>query len=112
MTTQGGFRVLDSVEMAMRDGTILRADIWLPGGEGAWPILLQRTAYRKEDAFGTQHISGLEFMAALRRGYAVSCRIRGAAMARMVISSPSSTRPMTVSTPSPGCENSRSAMVK
>jgi putative CocE/NonD family hydrolase len=55
----------------MRDGTILRADIWLPGGDGAWPVLLQRTAYRKEDAFGAQYISGLEFMAALRRGYGV-----------------------------------------
>lgn len=71
MTTNAGFRVLDSVEIPMRDGTILRADIWLPAGDRRWPILLQRTAYRKEDAFGTQYISGLEFMAALRRGYAV-----------------------------------------
>ena len=65
------FGLLDSVEIPMRDGTLLRADVWLPGGEGAWPVLLQRTPYRKEDAFGTQYISALEFKAALRRGYAV-----------------------------------------
>jgi putative CocE/NonD family hydrolase len=71
MSTNTSFRILDSVEIAMRDGTILRANAWLPGDEGAWPVLLQRTAYRKDDAFGTQYISALEFMAALRRGYAV-----------------------------------------
>ncbi|GLQ56215.1 CocE/NonD family hydrolase [Devosia nitrariae] len=64
------FGLLDSVEIPMRDGTILRADIWLPG-EGSWPVILQRTPYRKEDAFGTQYISALEFKAALRRGYAI-----------------------------------------
>src|SRR5689334_18440943 len=65
------FAILDSVEVPMRDGTILRADIWLPGGEGQWPVLLQRTSYRKEDAFGAQHIAGLDFRTALRRGYAI-----------------------------------------
>ncbi|ODT80158.1 MAG: esterase [Pelagibacterium sp. SCN 64-44] len=69
--TVTGYKILDSVGMSMRDGTILRADIWLPGEGGQWPVLLQRTAYRKEDAFGTQYISALEFMAALRRGYAI-----------------------------------------
>lgn len=71
MSTNGTFRILDSVEIAMRDGTILRANVWLPGETGQWPVLLQRTAYRKDDAFGTQYISALEFMAALRRGYAI-----------------------------------------
>ncbi len=55
----------------MRDGTVLRADVWLPAGAGPWPVLLQRTPYRKEDVFGTQYIAALEFRAALRRGYAV-----------------------------------------
>ena len=71
MTINRSFGILDSVEVPMRDGTILRADIWLPALSGAWPVLLQRTPYRKEDAFGTQHISGLEFRDALRRGYAI-----------------------------------------
>lgn len=65
------YRILDSVDMTMRDGCTLRADIWLPAGEGPWPVLLQRTPYRREDAFGTQHISAMDFMAALRRGYAI-----------------------------------------
>ncbi|RYE54085.1 MAG: CocE/NonD family hydrolase, partial [Hyphomicrobiales bacterium] len=71
MSTNTTFRILDSVETPMRDGCILRADIWLPAGQGPWPILLQRTAYRKEDAFGTQYISAMDFRSALRRGYAV-----------------------------------------
>lgn len=71
MMMKGAYGLLDGVEMPMRDGTILRADLWLPGGDGAWPVLLQRTPYRREDPFGTQFISGMETMAALRRGYAV-----------------------------------------
>lgn len=71
MSTNTTFRILDSVETPMRDGCVLRADIWLPAGQGPWPILLQRTAYRKEDAFGTQYISAMDFRAALRRGYAI-----------------------------------------
>lgn len=71
MTTSKAFRILDSVETTMRDGCVLRADIWLPDGEGPWPVLLQRTPYRKEDAFGTQYISAMDFRAALYRGYAI-----------------------------------------
>ncbi|WP_052951594.1 CocE/NonD family hydrolase [Devosia soli] len=71
MTTSRAFRILDAVETPMRDGCVLRADIWLPDGEGPWPVLLQRTPYRKEDAFGTQYISAMEFRAALKRGYAI-----------------------------------------
>lgn len=71
MPTNRTHRILDSVDMPMRDGCLLRADIWLPAGEGPWPVLLQRTPYRREDAFGTQHISAMDFMVALRRGYAI-----------------------------------------
>jgi putative CocE/NonD family hydrolase len=66
MATNRAFRVLDSVEIAMRDGTNLRATVWLPDETGQWPVLLQRTPYRKDDAFST-----LDFLAALRRGYAI-----------------------------------------
>lgn len=71
MTTIRAFRILDTVETPMRDGCVLRADIWLPDGEGPWPVLLQRTPYRKEDAFGTQYISAMDFRPALKRGYAI-----------------------------------------
>jgi uncharacterized protein len=35
------------VKTTMRDGTILRADIYRPGAPGRYPILLQRTPYNK-----------------------------------------------------------------
>jgi hypothetical protein len=66
MGTNGTFRIVDSVEIAMRDGSNLRANVWLPDGTGQWPVLLQRTPYQKDDAFST-----LDFLAALRRGYAI-----------------------------------------
>src|SRR5436189_5601508 len=41
------------VETKMRDGVILRADIYRPKAEGKFPVLLQRTPYNKEgDDFG------------------------------------------------------------
>ena len=36
-----------NVEARMRDGVILRADIYRPKGEGKFPVLLQRTPYDK-----------------------------------------------------------------
>jgi putative CocE/NonD family hydrolase len=72
MTRQATFRLLDNVDVAMRDGVTLKTDIWLPATDGACPVLLQRTPYRKETPFGSQHISGLEFQTALRRGYAIA----------------------------------------
>ncbi len=35
------------VEVAMRDGTVLRADIYRPDATGKYPVLLQRTPYAK-----------------------------------------------------------------
>ncbi|WP_329900984.1 CocE/NonD family hydrolase [Streptomyces sp. SP17KL33] len=29
----------------MRDGTVLRADVYRPGGSGPWPVLLSRLPY-------------------------------------------------------------------
>jgi uncharacterized protein len=41
------------VQTKMRDGVILRADIYRPKAEGKFPVLLQRTPYNKEgDDFG------------------------------------------------------------
>src|SRR5437867_11654322 len=31
----------------MRDGGVLRADVYRPAGEGRWPVLLARTCYGK-----------------------------------------------------------------
>nr|WP_269066338.1 CocE/NonD family hydrolase [Streptomyces spinoverrucosus] len=31
----------------MRDGTVLRSDVYRPGGSGPWPVLLSRLPYGK-----------------------------------------------------------------
>lgn len=35
------------IEVPMRDGTVLRADVYRPPGDGPWPVLLTRTPYDK-----------------------------------------------------------------
>src|SRR5579863_4330711 len=37
------------VEAKMRDGVILRADIYRPKADGKFPVLLQRTPYNKNN---------------------------------------------------------------
>lgn len=37
-----------NVEVPMRDGTLLRTDLYRPAGEGPFPTLLQRTPYAKD----------------------------------------------------------------
>lgn len=36
------------IDVPMRDGTVLRADLYRPAGPGPWPCLLQRTPYIKD----------------------------------------------------------------
>jgi predicted acyl esterase len=51
------------VKVLMRDGVVLRADIYRPQAEGKFPVLLQRTPYDKRNfAFGLKAAS---------RGYVV-----------------------------------------
>ena len=57
-----------NVEIPMRDGTILRADITRPDAAGAFPALLERTPYNKDG--GSENAVGApQFFA--QRGYAV-----------------------------------------
>ena len=52
------------VQAKMRDGTVLRADVYRPKAEGKFPVLLQRTPYNKA--------GGFEFgLRAAARGYVV-----------------------------------------
>ena len=44
---QGEVVVERGVKATMRDGTVLLADVYRPGGEGRYPVLLQRTPYNK-----------------------------------------------------------------
>jgi putative CocE/NonD family hydrolase len=56
------------VPATMRDGTILRANIYRPAGEGRWPVLLTRLPYGKDQPLGG---SVLDPAQAARRGYVV-----------------------------------------
>lgn len=60
---------LYNLETPMRDGTILRGDLYRPAEDGCWPVLLLRTVFRKRD-FSR---SFLQYDPAyyVRRGYAV-----------------------------------------
>ncbi|HXX99591.1 MAG TPA: CocE/NonD family hydrolase [Candidatus Limnocylindrales bacterium] len=45
-------KVQRNVEVKMRDGVILRGDIFRPDAEGKFPVLLQRTPYRRAIPWG------------------------------------------------------------
>ncbi|MGA5757745.1 CocE/NonD family hydrolase [Nonomuraea bangladeshensis] len=66
-----GVRVERGVAVPMRDGTVLRADVWHPAEGGPWPTLLQRLPYDKSSSFMAQHIVGLEPLQAVEAGFAV-----------------------------------------
>jgi putative CocE/NonD family hydrolase len=57
-----------NVPARMRDGTILRANIYRPAGEGRWPVLLTRLPYGKDFPLGS---AALDPVQAARRGYVV-----------------------------------------
>ncbi len=65
----GGFRMERDVAVPMRDGTILRADVYLPDGDGPFPALLQRTPYDKTSAIDVS--GGPDERRATAAGYAV-----------------------------------------
>src|SRR5579864_8692391 len=56
------------VPARMRDGTILRANIYRPADEGKWPVLLTRLPYGKDFPIGN---SVMEPAQVARRGYVV-----------------------------------------
>lgn len=56
------------VPAIMRDGTVLRANVYRPAGDGQWPVLLTRLPYGKDFPLGT---SVLEPSQVARRGYVV-----------------------------------------
>ena len=57
-----------NIEIPMRDGTILRANVTRPDADGRFPVLVERTPYNKE--IGSENAVGSpDFYA--RRGYAV-----------------------------------------
>lgn len=59
--------VTHDVAVPMRDGTILRADVFRPQGDGLFPVLVYRTPYDKREAAGSYDTH----LHAVARGYAV-----------------------------------------
>ncbi len=47
------------VPVEMRDGTVLRADVFRPAGDGPWPVIVARTPYDKSDPFVTMLLDPL-----------------------------------------------------
>src|SRR5439155_7485044 len=43
-----GVAVEFDAPVPMRDGAVLRANVFRPAGEGRWPVLLNRTPYGKD----------------------------------------------------------------
>jgi len=58
----------ENVEIPMRDGTILRADVYLPAGQGPAPAIVERTPYSKKSSSEVS-LGAPEYFAS--RGYAV-----------------------------------------
>jgi putative CocE/NonD family hydrolase len=56
------------VPAEMRDGTVLRADVYRPGGTGPWPVLLTRLPYGKQSPMVALI---LDPVAAAKRGFMV-----------------------------------------
>ncbi|HEY8581890.1 MAG TPA: CocE/NonD family hydrolase, partial [Capillimicrobium sp.] len=71
LTARFSARVDRNVEVGMRDGTVLRADVWRPDDDERHPTLLMRLPYNKADSFITTHLFGLEPLRAVGAGFAV-----------------------------------------
>jgi putative CocE/NonD family hydrolase len=56
------------VDVPMRDGTLLRANVYRPAQEGRWPVLLSRLPYGKDVAFGGSALNPIQ---TARSGYVV-----------------------------------------
>lgn len=67
MAPRADFVIEENVAVPMRDGVILRADVWRPAAAGPFPVLVYRTPYDKRRA----PASYTTFSNAVRRGYAV-----------------------------------------
>ncbi|MEX2502980.1 MAG: CocE/NonD family hydrolase [Trueperaceae bacterium] len=66
-----GVRLLRHVRIPMRDGVHLSADLFLPKGEGPWPVVIEYLPYRKDDR---SHPRQALQAAMARRGIA-GCRL-------------------------------------
>ena len=63
-----GVAVEFDAPVPMRDGTVLRANVFRPEGSGSWPVLLNRTPYGKDLPAANLVLDAVQ---AARRGYLV-----------------------------------------
>lgn len=57
------------LSVPMRDGTMLRGDLYRPAADGKWPVLLLRTVFRKDEM--SRGFGALDPLRFSREGYAV-----------------------------------------
>lgn len=106
LSAQAQVRVDTAVAVPMRDGVVLRADVWRPAAGDRFPVLVYRTPYGREDAASASGIAG----AAVARGYAVVLEdVRGRYGSGGEFE-PYGTRGRTATTPSSGPHASRGRM--
>ena len=67
LAVAGGVQTVEDVPIAMRDGVVLRADVYRPSTAGPFPTLVYRTPYGKH--FTAEWYD--THLAAVERGYAV-----------------------------------------
>jgi putative CocE/NonD family hydrolase len=68
-------RIDRNVLMEMRDGTLLAADIYRPGGKGKYPVIIVRTPYHIDEVLSFSYVTALP---SLQAGYAlVMAYVRG-----------------------------------
>ncbi|MFF3380649.1 CocE/NonD family hydrolase [Streptomyces sp. NPDC002680] len=70
-----GVTIEYDVPVPMRDGVVLRADVYRPEGPGPWPVIVSRTPYDKTDNYELQFLDPL--LAARRGLIAVVQDVRG-----------------------------------
>ena len=63
-----GIVIEGNVPAQMRDGVVLRADVYRREGDGPWPTLLLRTPYDKREVL---HLLLLDTFRAVRAGFMV-----------------------------------------
>jgi hypothetical protein len=67
LAAQAPVQVDTGVAVPMRDGIVLRADVYRPAGQGRYPVLVYRTPYNRADTTGASAL----VKDAVGRGYAV-----------------------------------------
>ena len=69
MAQYSSIAVDQNVDIPMRDGTLLRADVYRPDSREKHPVLLQRTPYDKSNRLGS--VFTIDPIRAASSGYAV-----------------------------------------